>query len=270
MMFGLRARIVSTSMPKRCRTSGRWLGTKTSAVSTSLYSSSRPSSVEMSRPTERLPRLGISIMKFTSPPPGTSPEEIRPRCGSTVCGCSILMTSAPHSASTAPEMGTNVHAATSTTRIPANTSCMSSPLAVRGGCCSWRSLFVALAVVSLSGVRDLELDEPRHLSRLQELTAQVQHDLVGRAEQPLERHRALQVPVVRVVGREADPGEHLLAVHRHDPGRAPGLRARERGSDRARLVPRRGEGRFERLDRHEGRGQAMPPRLELRRRSPVP
>src|SRR5262245_35553090 len=145
----------------------------------------------MSRPTERLPRLGISIMKFTSPPPGTRPEEMSPRCGSPVCGCSILMTSAPHSASTAPEMGTNVHAATSTTRIPASTSCMSSPSDANS-----------------------ELDESRHLSRFQQLAAEVEHDLVGRAEQPFERHRPLQVPVIRVVRGEPDPGEHLLAVRR--------------------------------------------------------
>src|SRR3954462_8257838 len=62
-------------------------------------------------------------MKFTpAAPPGTSPEDTRPACGSPPLGDSILMTSAPHSASTAPEIGTNVQAATSTTRIPASTS----------------------------------------------------------------------------------------------------------------------------------------------------
>src|SRR5690349_1284526 len=44
-----------------------------------------------------------------------------PRCGSPVTGCSTLMTSAPHSARTAPAAGTNVHDATSTTRTPSMT-----------------------------------------------------------------------------------------------------------------------------------------------------
>src|SRR5262245_52067222 len=48
------------------------------------------------------------------------PELMSPRCGSPPCGCSILMTSAPHSAMTAPAAGTNVHAASSITRTPSN------------------------------------------------------------------------------------------------------------------------------------------------------
>src|SRR5581483_8532154 len=46
----------------------------------------------------------------------------RPRCGSPPSRGSTLMTSAPHSASTAPAAGTNVQAATSTILTPARTS----------------------------------------------------------------------------------------------------------------------------------------------------
>src|SRR6185437_3719615 len=44
----------------------------------------------------------------------------RPRCGSPPTRGSILITSAPHSASTAPAAGTNVHTAASKTRIPSS------------------------------------------------------------------------------------------------------------------------------------------------------
>src|SRR5207248_8178251 len=83
----------------------------------------------MSRPTLRLPRLGCSIMKLAPPAArGTSPEVTRPRWGSPVAGCSTLMTSAPHSARTAPAAGTNVHDATSTTRTPSMTPPMRGQL----------------------------------------------------------------------------------------------------------------------------------------------
>src|ERR1700761_1314272 len=79
----------------------------------------------------RLPRLGCSMKWFTPPAPLTIPELMRPRCGSPVSGCSILMTSAPQSASTAPAAGTNVHAASSMTRMPLRMSVMSSSAAIR-------------------------------------------------------------------------------------------------------------------------------------------
>ena len=44
-------------------------------------------------------------MKLTPPVSGMKPEVTSPRCGSPVTGCSILMTSAPQSASTAPAGG---------------------------------------------------------------------------------------------------------------------------------------------------------------------
>src|SRR5215831_3256209 len=71
----------------------------------------------MSSATLFLPRLGCSHMKL-KPPCGSSPDVTRPRCGSPVFGCSILMTSAPQSARIAPADGTNHHCATSSTRIP--------------------------------------------------------------------------------------------------------------------------------------------------------
>src|SRR2546425_9803692 len=60
-------------------------------------------------------------MKLTPPVGGTRPEVTSPRCGSPLVGCSILITSAPQSASTAPAAGTNHHCATSTTRTPCRT-----------------------------------------------------------------------------------------------------------------------------------------------------
>src|SRR3954454_6547406 len=80
-------------------------------------------------PMLRLQRLGCSIMKLGMPllPPPIIPEVMSPRCGSPVVGCSILMTSAPQSASTAPAAGTNVHVATSMTRTPARTSSTTPP-----------------------------------------------------------------------------------------------------------------------------------------------
>src|SRR5690242_8014772 len=75
----------------------------------------------MSIATERLPRLGCSIMKFTPPaPPGSRPEVTRPRCGSPPCGGSTLMTSAPQSTRIDPPDGMNIQLATSMTRIPAS------------------------------------------------------------------------------------------------------------------------------------------------------
>src|SRR5271166_4742316 len=126
MIFGLRARTCSTSMPIRCRESGSKLVRNTSALANNFISSSRPSGLRVSRPTLRLPRLGCSMKWLTPPAPATMPELINPRWGSPVSGCSILITSAPQSANTAPAAGTNVHAASSTTRMPLRMSVMSS------------------------------------------------------------------------------------------------------------------------------------------------
>src|SRR6201997_3845897 len=131
MIFGLRARTCSTSMPIRCRESGSRLVRNTSALSNNFISSSRPSGLRVSRPTLRLPRLGCSMKWLTPPAPATMPELIKPRWGSPVSGCSILITSAPQSASTAPAAGTNVHAASSTTRMPLSMSVMSSSAGIR-------------------------------------------------------------------------------------------------------------------------------------------
>ena len=60
------------------------------------------------------------------------------------------------------------------------------------------------------------------------------------AEEAFEHHRALEEAVERVVGREADAGEHLLAVRGDGPRGAPGGRLGERGGHRVRLVAGRG------------------------------
>ena len=70
----------------------------------------------------------------------------------------------------------------------------------------------------------------------------------------------------RVVGGEADPREHLLAVRRDGPRRAARRRLGERRRHRPRLVPRGVERRVERLDRHERLGQPVPDGLEPRDR----
>src|SRR6516164_708275 len=122
MMLGLRARMSSTSICKRLRAAGRKLVRNTSDVSARRYSSSSPPGVARSRPTLRFPRLGCSIMKLTEVGPlGTSPEVMRPRCGSPVSGCSTLITSAPQSQRTAPAEGTKVQEATSSTLTPSST-----------------------------------------------------------------------------------------------------------------------------------------------------
>jgi len=81
--------------------SGSRLVRNTSALATSLSRISLPSSEAMLRPRLRLLRLGCSMAKLTPPAPlaPTVPMD-RPRCGSPVSGCSILMTSAPQSART--------------------------------------------------------------------------------------------------------------------------------------------------------------------------
>src|SRR5438477_7310030 len=101
-----------------------------------------------------------------------------PRCGSPVTGCSTLMTSAPHSASTAPAAGTYVHDATSTTRTPSMTPAMrAQPLlfsAPRIASASHNRRVVALpvpvaqqALVELAGGQTrqlaLEVNRPRAL-----------------------------------------------------------------------------------------------------------
>src|SRR2546427_11875458 len=67
-------------------------------------------------------------MKLTPPVGGARPEGTSPRCGSPLVGCSILITSAPQSASTAPAAGTNHQCATSTTRTPCRTSLIGGAL----------------------------------------------------------------------------------------------------------------------------------------------
>jgi hypothetical protein len=121
MIFGLTLRMSSTSMWSFRRAAGRKFVRKTSASFTSLCSTSSPRGLPRSMPTLRFPRFDCSIMKLTPPVGGKNPEVTNPRCGSPVTGCSILMTSAPQSASTAPPDGTNHHWATSITRTPSST-----------------------------------------------------------------------------------------------------------------------------------------------------
>ena len=134
MMSGLAARTSSTSMCSFLRIGARFDVTNTSAVARMAARARRPSSLVRSQVTLRLPRLGISRNGL-----GPSSRRFnmlrRARCGSPLGG-SILMTSAPRSASTAPAAGTNVQLATSTTRTPLSGPVMAPPFCGRS-CCGW-------------------------------------------------------------------------------------------------------------------------------------
>src|SRR5262245_13990158 len=66
----------------------------------------------------RLPRFGCSISGWNEPAAAPPVPRRRPRWASPVTACSILMTSAPQSASTAPAAGVKVNWATSTILTP--------------------------------------------------------------------------------------------------------------------------------------------------------
>src|SRR6202035_4537654 len=120
MIVGLTALMSSTSMPNFCRCPGRKLVRNTSARRASSSSTCLPSGTDMSSPMLRLRRLACSMFGLGSPSTISGPVCRSPRCGSPVTACSTLMTSAPHSASTAPADGTNPYIATSRTRIPSS------------------------------------------------------------------------------------------------------------------------------------------------------
>ena len=97
--------------------------------------------------------------------------------------------------------------------------------------------------------------------------AEVDRDVVGGSEQPIERHRPLEKAVERVVGGEADPGQDLLAVRRDDPGRAPAVAFASAAVRRCRLVAGCIQRCLECFDRHERVGESVPNGLERRDRA---
>src|SRR5581483_9806490 len=107
-----------------------------------------------------------------------------------------------------------------------------------------------------------ELDERGDGSGRDQQTPEVGDDRVGRSEQAVERDRALQVAVERMLGREPDAREHLLTVRRDGARRTTGDGLRERGGDRAGLVPRGGDRGVERFDRDQRLGEAVAYGLE--------
>src|SRR3954454_6261364 len=119
MMLGLCARTWSTLMPSRPRTPGSLLVRNTSHVAMSLCRMSSPSGERRSSARLFLPRFECSSSACTSPAMFTTPVAARPRIASPRSTCSILMISAPQSASSADAAGTNVCSATSRTRTPA-------------------------------------------------------------------------------------------------------------------------------------------------------
>src|SRR5436190_540202 len=88
---------------------------------------SSPSGDARSRPRLCLPRLECSSRTCTPSPSETTPLWARPRMASPRSTCSILITSAPQSASSAEAAGTNVCSATSSTRTPFMTAVIDLP-----------------------------------------------------------------------------------------------------------------------------------------------
>ncbi|CAI7975295.1 hypothetical protein FRAHR75_170062 [Frankia sp. Hr75.2] len=121
MMLGLIALMSSRSIFSRDRDLGRKFVTNTSARATSFSRTTRAPGFSSASPMLRLPRLGASMMgKNAFPLLETSrpSSRISPRWASPYSACSTLITSAPQSARTAPEAGTKVYWATSSTRTP--------------------------------------------------------------------------------------------------------------------------------------------------------
>src|SRR4051812_29403815 len=119
MIFGLCSRTWSTLMPRRPRTPGSLLVRNTSLVAISLCRMSSPSGERRSSARLFFPRFECSSRACTSPAMLTTPVAASPRMASPRSTCSILMISAPQSASSADAAGTNVCSATSRTRTPA-------------------------------------------------------------------------------------------------------------------------------------------------------
>src|ERR1700722_205417 len=122
MMSGLWALTSSTSTWSLPRTLGSLLVRKTSEVAMSLWRISSPSGVVRSRPRLFLPRFECSRRTWTSSGTMARTGGPRPRMASPRSTCSILMTSAPQSESSAEAAGTNVCSATSRTRTPCMTA----------------------------------------------------------------------------------------------------------------------------------------------------
>src|SRR5262245_27980723 len=174
-------------------------------------------------------------MKLTPPVGGKNPAVTSPRCGSPVTGCSILITSAPQSASTAPEDGTNHHCATSITRTPASTCSIDVP--PRGREVPWgRARGPAPSDGSAAGV---EPEGVRVLAQARETRDEVPTERVGnllpraRCEQPRERSE-LRLELVALSARRA---EAAAGEQPEDPPRGE-LGARRAAPERPRQ-PRR-------------------------------
>src|SRR5882672_6268511 len=86
---------------------------------------SSPSGEVRSRPRLRFPRLECSSRACTLLGMTATPLAARPRMASPRSTCSILMTSAPQSESSADAAGTNVCSATSRIRTPSITAVIS-------------------------------------------------------------------------------------------------------------------------------------------------
>src|SRR4051812_6915179 len=207
MMFGLWARICSTPISSLARTLGSLLVRKTSDVATSWWRIPRPSGDVRSRPRLFFPRLECSSRACTSPDIVMTPLEARPRMASPRSTCSILMTSAPRSASSADAAGTKVCSATSRMRTPSITAViyLSSNLSCRW---AWRQRdrlgteALARTQDAIDGVHQvLDVDEaPGEEAPL--LPNRVQ--LTQQIEVPARRERELGRGVAFATGAVAD------------------------------------------------------------------
>src|SRR5215213_8573443 len=127
MIFSLCARTSSTSICSFFVTRGSLLVRNTSLVAMSWCRIASPSGAVRSSPRLFFPRLECSSSGCTSlPMSATTPVATRPRMASPRSTCSILMTSAPQSESSADAAGTKVCSATSRMRTPCMTSVMTA------------------------------------------------------------------------------------------------------------------------------------------------
>src|SRR4051812_23644248 len=191
-MRGFTAQTSFASRRNDARAEGRKFVITTSACSSSRSSTARPSVDRRSSARPRLLRFICSQRKLKSPVSATSPAPCTWRSGSPVTR-STFTTSAPQSASTAPQLGTKPNSASSTTFTPSSTA-MVPP-----------RVFSAPQRGDLGRVGLLEraVDQPRHhrAHRLEALTERLAH--------PVSRVDAFDDDG-KLVGREALVPVHLV------------------------------------------------------------
>src|SRR5262245_49369496 len=222
MILGLCLRRSATSILSLRSTGGVLFVRKTSAVAASRYTSSSPFGCERSMPMLRLPRLLCSISTWTFIETGITPLCARPRIASPRSACSTLITSAPHSASTAEAAGTKVCSATSRMRIPFITSSMTFSLAAAA-----REAQRELRDDALHDLRGARVDARRRGHAIGELGISLGDGaLFALAQQRVGRPQVEQIVGVRLTDVGAEDLAHralaaIRAARDAEPERAP-------------------------------------------------